>query len=728
MSEPTGDERLVLCGDFASVQVSDLPSSQSSELAEVADGVFVYRQTVPGTQMVISSDMAALLEHFRKPRSLLDAAGAFGKPRRMAAIDVLERAAAELERLMRSRILVIENARSAAFFESLARGERLSGGSVLRELSHANGAQVYLLREVSRDSPEGIQRSEWIAKRADLNNPLARHLMDVEKDVLTRLGDGNLWVNVDPTREPQSDLLHLELVRGVAVDHEEPWQSSRLERLRLCLEVARCYAVLHDRGVLHIDVHPKNVLADHTGSCRLIDFGFARVAQPDGSFERMPVGAGVLPFCPPEHAIAQLEERDFWQPSFEAEQYSVAALLYVIFARHYYADFSMRSSLLLCEIRDVEPLPLPPGWGDLEVVLHRGLAKDPRDRFGSLDELARALEVVLERAWSEKAPGARTPSKRSAGVMTGQNARHPLVLLCEPDARENGSLARASRKLLETARSSLDAEDDASRWLALWTTPWLGIVGGDSQGLSETVDAALSLESEDSERGAFEGLAAQLLLVAELLDFDARVFDVDLPVERLLETGADLLRDCESRLVERPVLPHLGLDSGLAGELIAVLSYCRVADQLPSAMTIVRLAELAGRAESLGRGSIWPSAEQSSEDAALSSLGQGAAGLLFLFWLAADVTGDRRFEELAESAAWTVWDCQDSQLDLYGGMTGRLLALVHHASRAVEREPWLERGLRIVGELERRTDDLDLLDRRVVSWCRALLSPRESDG
>ncbi|MEP6882319.1 MAG: serine/threonine-protein kinase, partial [Dokdonella sp.] len=70
--------------------------------------------------------------------------------------------------------------------------------------------------------------------------------------------------------------LALEYVRGVdLVRHAQEKNLDLVERLRLLIEIARSVQYAHDRGVIHRDLKPGNILVDDEGHSKVLDFGIA---------------------------------------------------------------------------------------------------------------------------------------------------------------------------------------------------------------------------------------------------------------------------------------------------------------------------------------------------------------------------------------------------------------------------------------------------------------------
>jgi serine/threonine-protein kinase len=181
--------------------------------------------------------------------------------------------------------------------------------------------------------------------------------------------------------------ISMEFVRGEEL-------SSLLKRIgRLpqdkAVEVARqlCagLASVHDRGVLHHDLKPANIMVDELGEVRITDFGIAALAGKVSGREAM---AGTPAYMSPE----QLEGDEL---TLKSDIYSLGLVLYEVFTGKKAFDASSLPELLHLRKSDTtptSPAQLVPDLDPLvERVILRCLEKDPAKRPASALQVAAAL-------------------------------------------------------------------------------------------------------------------------------------------------------------------------------------------------------------------------------------------------------------------------------------------------------------------------------------------------
>ena len=90
----------------------------------------------------------------------------------------------------------------------------------------------------------------------------------------------------------------------------------------MCPAILQAYAQLHAQGVVHGDIHPNNILIDAAGQVCIIDFGLAKVLDPD--FRSRIQRGGVAFFFDPEYAAAVLAQQPPPAVTPASEQYALA--------------------------------------------------------------------------------------------------------------------------------------------------------------------------------------------------------------------------------------------------------------------------------------------------------------------------------------------------------------------------------------------------------------------
>jgi len=259
---------------------------------------------------------------------------------------------------------------------------------------------------------------------------------------------------------------------GTLAQRREQWAGNWRSIAELVAVVADAVQFAHDRGVLHRDLKPGNILFDEQGRAYVSDFGLAKLINADSDLTRSLSFLGTPNYVAPEVAA-----RSARQATTASDVYSLGAILYEMLAgRPPFAAEGIPA--LLKKIAEDEPVPpnkvlvasqsaaahkspapkhQSPVPRDLEVICLKCLAKAPASRYASTRELAEDLRRWLdgrpilarpvshaERAWRW---ALRNPGLAIVSVSLG------LTLVI------GGPLLwRVNRRLTEASRQSALAE------------------------------------------------------------------------------------------------------------------------------------------------------------------------------------------------------------------------------------------------------------------------------
>jgi serine/threonine protein kinase len=168
------------------------------------------------------------------------------------------------------------------------------------------------------------------------------------------------------------------------------------EAVRIAAEVCEGLAHAHERGVVHCDLKPHNILFDANGRAKVADFGIAHVSGEMLTRSwKTPQGfvAGTLPYMPPEQAEGVRDD-----PRIDI--YALGAVLYRMLTGRTYLEFDQREtpraqSDNVQRIYREQPLapslhnPAIPAW--LDIIILKALGKRPGERYHNADEMRAAL-------------------------------------------------------------------------------------------------------------------------------------------------------------------------------------------------------------------------------------------------------------------------------------------------------------------------------------------------
>ena len=255
--------------------------------------------------------------------------------------------------------------------------------------------------------------------------------------------------------------LAMERVHGAPLDdwveaHDPP----RRVRLELVARLADAVQHAHQRGVIHRDIKPGNVLVDGEGQPKLVDFGIARAVDADAATHATMAGQvlGTLPYMAPEQLRGETDAIDA-----RADVYALGAVLFFLLTGETPYDLAgLSPASAALEVAQAEPRRVAridaSLRGDLDAITSCALAADPERRYAS----AAALADDIRRHLVHEPVAARpaTALYQLTRVVRRHRATTAAALVALSAVTGGGywSSARLARKNAEIALARAEAE------------------------------------------------------------------------------------------------------------------------------------------------------------------------------------------------------------------------------------------------------------------------------
>ncbi|MCB9558299.1 MAG: protein kinase [Deltaproteobacteria bacterium] len=225
-----------------------------------------------------------------------------------------------------------------------------------------------------------------------------------EAEVTGELGHPNIVEVIDFNYTSEGwPYLVMELLSGEdlgqLLDRTHPNLLELARVRRIFCEAAEGLSAAHERGIIHRDLKPSNLfLAQRAGHevVKVVDFGISKVLGAQSAMTGTEVTMGTPAYMSPEQAEGRSAEADA-----RTDVFSMGTILYeMLCGEPAFSGGSIPSILYNVvhgEVRRVTELrpTLSAGWND---VLAQALAKDPEQRFPSMQAFADAVRAVADRA------------------------------------------------------------------------------------------------------------------------------------------------------------------------------------------------------------------------------------------------------------------------------------------------------------------------------------------
>jgi serine/threonine protein kinase/tetratricopeptide (TPR) repeat protein len=311
-------------------------------------------------------------------------------------------------------------------------GRRVGSYRLVREIGRGGMGAVYLAERADSEYHKLV--AVKVVKRGMDTDFILRRFRH-ERQLLATFDHPNIARLLDGgTTDEGLPFFVMEYVEGQPL--YQYCDSRRLtvaERLRLFCQVCDSAAYAHERMVVHRDIKPSNILVTDAGVPKLLDFGIAKLLDPDLVPEAVTPTGTMMRLMTPEYASPEQVQGLPVTPA--SDTYALGVVLYELLTGHRPYEFSNRSpheiARVVCEVEPVRPsrafarregaLPVEGVSGDattlpficetrratpeslrrdlegnVDNIVLKSLRKEPARRYASADELRADISRHLE--------------------------------------------------------------------------------------------------------------------------------------------------------------------------------------------------------------------------------------------------------------------------------------------------------------------------------------------
>jgi serine/threonine-protein kinase len=287
-------------------------------------------------------------------------------------------------------------------------GSTLGNYKILEKLGEGGQGTVYkaIDSKLGRTVVIKVLPAELTAKEANLRR------FEREARLASALDHPNICTIFDLNEIDGIHFIVMQYIEGRNVRQLVNGRPLSLESaLSIALQTADALAVAHARGIIHRDIKAGNVMVTPTGQVKILDFGLAKLLDEEAArtsgihhteITEIGIPYGTATYAAPEQARGDRVDS-------RADVFSTGVLLYEMLA----GTWPFRGSTAI-EVRHAvlndEPQPLAkvrPGRvpAQLQTILDKALAKDPRHRYQKISYFANDLRVVMREVSSDPVPG-----------------------------------------------------------------------------------------------------------------------------------------------------------------------------------------------------------------------------------------------------------------------------------------------------------------------------------
>lgn len=265
-------------------------------------------------------------------------------------------------------------------------GKKIDGRYQIEALVGVGGmANVYRATDLATQKQVAVKvlRQEFLQ-----NEELVRRFKN-ESRAISLLDHPNIVKVFDVSVSDRLQYIVMELVDGINLKEYMVQRRDKLswkEAVHFITQILEALQHAHEKGIVHRDIKPQNIMLLQSGQIKVMDFGIARFSRA-GLQTMTDKAIGSVHYISPEQAKGDVTD-------CRADIYSVGAMLYEMLTGQLPFEADTPVSVAIKQISDKPRSPrelkpeIPPA---LESIVLRAMEKDPQRRYQSADEMLRDI-------------------------------------------------------------------------------------------------------------------------------------------------------------------------------------------------------------------------------------------------------------------------------------------------------------------------------------------------
>lgn len=266
-------------------------------------------------------------------------------------------------------------------------GKKLDGRYEITELIGVGGmAEVYKGVDVMDHKDVAIK----ILKKEYAENEEFLRRFRNESKAIAVLSHPNIVKIYDVGFSDKIQYIVMEYIDGITLKEyiEEEKVLTWKDTVHFVIQILRALQHAHDKGIVHRDIKPQNIMMFTDGTIKVMDFGIAKFAREEGK-TATDQAIGSVHYISPEQASGDVTDA-------KSDIYSVGAMMYEMLTGKKPFDSDNPVAIAVMHMQDIpeRPRALNPDIPDgLEEIVLRAMEKAPEDRYQSTAEMISDIDA-----------------------------------------------------------------------------------------------------------------------------------------------------------------------------------------------------------------------------------------------------------------------------------------------------------------------------------------------